>query len=420
MKLLFLFFALIYARDTLTKYILFDVKVGEGFNLQKSVFVRVAHMVAFLNEETKPCQECDGQDCAEFCVSYTIVLPPWCFLAHWANLAFIYEGTPRIGWSEFFDLDAMRTVVPIIEFDEYEAKFGWKVDHVTTARFWDFVFDKREGNQRQHKTVSWDKCFKNRELAEIKDGIRIDFSGHCGTMIAKTGSCVANYAYQPSDLGPPMVEAAGEFTSILIKNADNFGIPFTNWWKYREIMVFSSEIRMTADRWIADNFGNQDYIALHLRRSDFLRAHPDYVASPNAVGKRIAFLKKKYNTRNIFVMTDARKEEREEIRNADPSIRFFEEEVQHPGKLAMIEQWIGVRALHFEGTQESRFSFAIWEERDRFEKNEDNKWWMMCKWYDTGDEECTRKPYNDFQKHKENSQDFLSYYKKVDNLKSEL
>ena len=51
---------------------------------------------------------------------------------------------------------------------------------------------------------------------------------------------------------------------------------------------------------------------------------------------------------------------------------FFNKSVDHPGKLAMVEQWIGVRALHFEGTQESRFSFAIWEERDRLEKNQGN------------------------------------------------
>merc|ERR1719410_2935093 len=145
-------------------------------------------------------------------------------------------------------------------------------------------------------------------------------------------------------------------------------------------MVFSSKIRQMGDRFIMENFGKSDYIALHLRRTDFLRAHPDYVASPNAVGLRVRFLKKKYKTNNVFIMTDANKEEREEIKNLDPSIRFFEGEVKHPGTLAMIEQWIGIRARHFEGTQESRFSFAIWEERDRLEKNEDNKWWMVCKW----------------------------------------
>merc|ERR1719394_108748 len=177
-------------------------------------------------------------------------------------------------------------------------------------------------------------------------------------------------------------------------------------------MVFAPSIRHIADNYVHRTFGGENFIALHVRRTDFLRAHADKVASTSAVEKRIGFLRQQLGTKQVFIMTDARGEEKAALK-LDDDVYMFDEEMDHPGKLAMVEQWIGVRAKHFEGTEQSRFSFAIWEERDRLEKNIDGKWWMLCHWYESGDEVCQRTCYNDFQKFKGESLNLLSEYKTV-------
>jgi len=395
------------------KYVLYDVKNGEGFNLQKSVYIRVAQLVYGLNENLEECKRCRGESC-EMCTEYVIVLPPWCFLAHWSGLSWVNGKAPNQPWKTFFDTENMNLVVPTIEFAEYEKKYGWNVDLVTTAKFWDFVFKDRDpnDNRKKHKLADWKDCFQKREgVRKSKNSLIVDYSGHCGTITATQGGCVANYAYEPAELGELFVKQAGKkWSSLLVKNADNLGIPMRNWWKFREAMVFSPAIRQIADTFVEDTFGGEEFIAFHLRRTDFHRAHPNYVASKNAVRKRMEYLRKTLNVVKIFIMTDAKDEERNELM-FDKDVHTFSKQLDHPGKLAMVEQWIGVRAKHFEGTQESRFSFTIWEERDRLEKNEDYKWWMVCKTYEKGDEKCQRKGYNDFQKFKANSKNFLAEYK---------
>mmetsp|Transcript_15601 Transcript_15601/g.38485 ORF Transcript_15601/g.38485 Transcript_15601/m.38485 type:complete len:98 (-) Transcript_15601:1333-1626(-) len=56
-----------------TRYLLYDAKLGEGFNLQKEIFIRAAWLAEALNSE------CASEDCPR----WIVVLPPWCFLAHW-------------------------------------------------------------------------------------------------------------------------------------------------------------------------------------------------------------------------------------------------------------------------------------------------------------------------------------------------
>jgi len=400
------------------KYILYDVKNGEGFNLQKSVFIRVAQLVHSLNENLEDCKSCSGKDC-EICTEYAVVLPPWCFLAHWRGLNWVNGKAPSYQWQTFFDVQSMNLVVPTIEFEEFEKMHGWNVDLVTTAKFWDFVFDDRDknDNKKKHKLTTWSNCFKKGQGVQKSGGKYIvDYSGHCGTITAKRGGCVANYAYEPADLGSLFVEQAGnEWTSLIIKNADNLGIPMKNWWKFREVMVFSPSIRRIADDFVERTLEGGEFIAFHVRRTDFLRAHPNYVASQSAVRKRIEYLREALNVVKVFIMTDAKNEERNELL-IDENVHMFSQELDHPGKLAMVEQWIGVRAKHFEGTQESRFSFAVWEERDRLEKNKNYKWWMVCKEYERGNEKCQRKGYNDFQKFKASSLNFLPQYKNNYNM----
>jgi len=54
------------------RYILYDVNMGEGFNLRRDVFMRIAVMVRKLNLNHPHIQ-------------FTLVLPPWGNLYHWQS-----------------------------------------------------------------------------------------------------------------------------------------------------------------------------------------------------------------------------------------------------------------------------------------------------------------------------------------------
>mmetsp|Transcript_20141 Transcript_20141/g.57597 ORF Transcript_20141/g.57597 Transcript_20141/m.57597 type:complete len:290 (+) Transcript_20141:51-920(+) len=94
------------------RFLLYDVKIGEGFNLQKDVFYRAALVVHRLNQHTW--QRCGGgRSCHEM---WVLVLPPWCHVVHWRAPT---DDRPRLPWGAFFDMQVMRSVVPVMEWDEY-------------------------------------------------------------------------------------------------------------------------------------------------------------------------------------------------------------------------------------------------------------------------------------------------------------
>lgn len=85
-------------------YFLYDVNPGEGFNLRRDVYVRMANLVQRLREQSLPTS------------NWTLVLPPWGPLYHWfsRNLQ-----QTQISWSSFFDITSLSRFIPVIEFEEF-------------------------------------------------------------------------------------------------------------------------------------------------------------------------------------------------------------------------------------------------------------------------------------------------------------
>ena len=95
-----------------TRYLLYSVNPGEGFNLRRDVHVRVANLVKELREKE----------------DWILVLPPWPHLYHWKS-QFDQNNLP---WGMFFDVSSLNEYVPSIEFitfDEYLQKVGY-IDEV--------------------------------------------------------------------------------------------------------------------------------------------------------------------------------------------------------------------------------------------------------------------------------------------------
>lgn len=87
-----------------TYFFLYDVNPGEGFNLRRDVYVRMANLVYLLRQRTTPSS------------NWILVLPPWGPLYHWFS-----HDLPRtqLPWSLFFDLTSLERFVPVIEFDDF-------------------------------------------------------------------------------------------------------------------------------------------------------------------------------------------------------------------------------------------------------------------------------------------------------------
>ena len=85
-----------------TKFLMYDVNPGEGFNLRRDVYIRAANLVERLNRE-------EGQH-------WILVVAPWRHLYHWRSRYIEQDGEP---WSNFFNLASMNLYVPVIEFDDF-------------------------------------------------------------------------------------------------------------------------------------------------------------------------------------------------------------------------------------------------------------------------------------------------------------
>ena len=74
-----------------TRYLLYDCKEGEGFNVQRQLFSHAASILDALQHNTTT-------------GNWTLVLPTWCWLAHWD----VNPSVTQKPWGTFFDTEFMR------------------------------------------------------------------------------------------------------------------------------------------------------------------------------------------------------------------------------------------------------------------------------------------------------------------------
>lgn len=79
------------------------MNIGEGFNLRRDVYMRIANTVRQLRIRGH---------------NFILVLPPWGDLYHW-HIAHPDRQQNRIRWREFFDVSSLNRFIPVIEFEQY-------------------------------------------------------------------------------------------------------------------------------------------------------------------------------------------------------------------------------------------------------------------------------------------------------------
>ncbi|XP_063237692.1 GDP-fucose protein O-fucosyltransferase 2 isoform X3 [Bacillus rossius redtenbacheri] len=361
------------------RYILYDVNPPEGFNLRRDVYMRIARFVRKLSGE-------DG--------SWKLVLPPWTKLYHWQSADVGKQS--QLPWRLFFDVASLQKFAPVVEMDEFLKEYdSTTIDEVFVLQHYKDAF----------KTGKWEEkyeiqpCVDEPRYRERADGGAGGFSGWfwgLPDVTARRVRCLSfhGHASQLQDT----VQLHPHARTIMFDHAevalhDAFGDRL--YWMARRSMRFAPALRRIAAEFREEHLNSTDeadgtvrpddwtaetavtgtkggpYLAVHLRRKDFVWGRPKEVPSVIGAAAQIKAHLDKLEMCAVFIATDAPEEEFEELKSHLTGYKVFHyrpssavKKRHKDGGIAIIDQIICSHARFFVGTYESTFSFRIQEERE--------------------------------------------------------
>ncbi|CAG9789874.1 unnamed protein product [Diatraea saccharalis] len=334
------------------KLIFYDVNPPEGFNLRRDVYMRFAIMLSDARKRGR--------------VDWRLVLPPWHKLYHWRSSSAKSKPQP---WSSFFNIDSLKSFVPVMELHEVFNDTKTKVLEIDTLYVLENFENPFENGVFEEKWQLNSDCeyegnyfgYKNITAKEI---VCVKFQGK----ISKLWELILQH---PTDR--KVMFAHGE-----IPLHDNYGTK--TYWECRKSMKFNNNLVKIAKDFISSNLNcNADrcltYLSVHWRRKDFAYSRPNDVPSIKSTVQQINFAVKKNvpGVKRIFIASDASTIEMKvleeqlnelnyEVYSFNPSDVLLKE--INEGGVAIIDQIICSHAAYFIGTHESTFSFRIQEERE--------------------------------------------------------
>ncbi|KAF0289220.1 GDP-fucose protein O-fucosyltransferase 2 [Amphibalanus amphitrite] len=348
------------------RYLLYDVNPGEGFNLRRDVYMRVAVAVARLR-------------------GWTLVLPPWGPLYHWQATNGEYEtGIP---WARFFDVASLNRYVPVMEFDDFVKESGARVDAVLHLQ------NYAEGWRDGHFDEKWHvrPCLSQARFSRSGDVFSAQMWSHV-TLQAANYSCVS---IQGTSSTLAEMCAAQPHRSILVDRAEtvlhhHYG--GRQFWSARRSMRFARHLVEEAAALRRDLLASEDeedgtrytddwrdmkvkagsarggpYLAVHLRRRDFVSGRPRSVPSLETAARAISATLRELGLETVYLATDAPDREVGRLRELLEPFRLVRPPRRRDllaGEEAIIDQIVCSHARHFIGSYESTFSFRIQEERE--------------------------------------------------------
>jgi len=370
-----------------TRFLIYDVNSGEGFNLRRDVYIRAANLVKYLNDR--------GED-------WILVLPPWRHLYHWKSENIEQEALP---WREFFDLENMNRYVPVMEFEDFMKYLGYNgIDHLL------YLQRHPEGFKNGWKElVEIARCIDGFTYWMDRNNFFRGYFWNLKDVFAKKYDCVSVQGHATiladflKDL-PAKSVFFDRFEQVL--HIEYGSLEF---FKARRSLVFARHLRDAANKFRMKSLQSNDeddgthyeedwreqvpldghskggpYIGVHMRRGDFTHAHKETVPTIAEIAEEVVKALKKYKLRKLYVSTDGTQAEIDELRNLTKAqIHRFPRTKRilkdyKDGGIAIIDQWIVAHARYFIGTCESTFSFRIHEERDILGFGEDTTYNCVC------------------------------------------
>ena len=387
------------------RFVLYDTKYGEGFNLQREVYPRAGWVVAQANKalDEKCGSKLDGE-----CSRFILVLPPWCQVVHW------WTGPDHVYWRTFFDSKALKgSKVPVIEFDEYmEMVNGQKVDMAVSLETDQLKSQKETLKNGRGKFLGFAKSIsdcktkyaKPLEFQKLPSGdLQIVYAGHCdGAIATKELKCAALDGPWPEGVVDMILTLQPKVQSILLKNYDYLLAPDNDKLDalgLRESMLFAPDLRDTAERFIQNAFKGGKYLSAHCRRTDFLRAREKTTPDVSNIAMKLNEVLAQEGIDQVFIATDAQEDLRSALeKQVKATVVFYDSahgaiKFDHKGKQAIVETWIAARADFFIGTIESRFTMSIQLERSFLGKPHRSSEQEFCKVYSAGGKPCLAPKY---------------------------
>lgn len=371
-----------------TRFLIYDVNPGEGFNLRRDVYIRAANLVKHLNNR--------GED-------WILVLPPWRHLYHWRSHELEQTGTE---WKAFFDIDKMSLYVPVMEFSDF-AKYngGPHIDHLFYLQRHPEGFSKG-----WRELIEVAECVE-KQYHEDGEGFYSGYFWNIADAKAKKFDCVSvqGHATILADFVNKYKNARSVFFPRFeqVQHIEYGGDEF---YRARRSLVFAENLRKEGDRYRAKYLSSNDksdrtvyetdwrkqipdsdgkalggpYLGLHMRRGDFTYAHKETVPSIEEIADECNKILLKYKLKIIYLSTDGTDEEVGQLQSLvkakvkrSPRSKDIVKKFKDGG-VAIIDQWIVAHGRYFIGTCQSTFSFRIQEERDILGFNADTTFNCIC------------------------------------------
>lgn len=358
------------------RYLLYDVNPPEGFNLRRDVYMRLAIFVQNLKKEG----------------NWKLVLPPWGQMYHWQSSN---VGEQRkLPWRMFFDVPSLQKFAPVIEMEEFLAnvsKGKATIEEVYVLQHYKDMWD--EGREWKDR---WDveRCADSIPYTKVGKV----FKGPFWTYDNVTAQKVACLSFQGHASLLKDLLKTNKAKSVMIDHAevalhDSYGDRI--YWEARRSMRFAQHLVDIANTFRKERLQSSDeqegiqrpndwrketlqviagggpYLAVHLRRKDFLWGRSKEVPDLQFAAKQLEERMEKLQLKTIFIASDAPKPEFAELKThlsqykvlrfePTPTMKFQIKD----GGVAIVDQIICSHARYFIGTYESTFSFRIQEERE--------------------------------------------------------
>ncbi|KAI6177007.1 GDP-fucose protein O-fucosyltransferase 2 precursor [Aphelenchoides bicaudatus] len=347
------------------RYLIYGVNFGEGFNLRRDVYLRIAKRQNFI-----------------------LVLPPW-FTPHWKQNDW---HNPK-QWSEFFDLESMNRFVPVMEFADFLKESGDQVESTLYLQHYS------EGWTSVEYELKYDlrPCMEaDRYFEQLDNG---DFKSIARSLRGATFKRLRCLSIQGESrtLVKAILELEQSTKSMYVDRVetvlhDNFGDKF--YWEARRSMRYANNLIAIGDKFrqeVLNSINNVDktelkpkwedqkpkvgsavggdYLCVHWRRRDFSTyAHKNDVPSIKGTVDQIERLLSSLNLNTVFVSTDAEDQEyrelNEQLSTLGIQVARFINSTLSEGAVSIVDQWICSHSRYFIGTHVSTFSYRIHEDRE--------------------------------------------------------
>ncbi|XP_052861148.1 GDP-fucose protein O-fucosyltransferase 2 [Anopheles cruzii] len=397
-------------------YLLYDVNPGEGFNLRRDVYIRLAVFLKHL--KTQP-----GYQHSK------LVLAPWSYLVHWRS-RHIDQG--RLLWNNFFDVPSLQRYTDVIDMDEFFADYarthGTRAAQQVTV---DEVYQLRHYDHMLENGAFVDK-FEEHACPQGNRGTAVEhlfgytnFSGSSFRCLFFQGSAMLlqrvldKYGRQP---GTNRVAPSPRYVVVLnaeIVLHDYWGN--VDYWEARRSMRFAKPLVAVANQFRLAYLNSSDehdrtvrparwtderahrsaqggsYLCAHLRRVDFLDGREKTTPTIQSAALQIRAKLLELGLRTVFVASDCSRTEFHNLKNYLKRFRVVRYEPESyeqratlkDGGVAIVDQLVCSYARYFIGTYESTFTYRIYEEREILGFAQDLTFNTFCK-HENDDVACEK------------------------------